>query len=135
MSDAPKLVLINSPQIIIPKHIIKEQLDEAARTNWNDPGRYNKKKQAALRYIAVRAKELRDVEKLLREVKRVFHDDLLTDPAVREAAERAIHRAHLELVPLEVAPVVAEEKVHRGLDNLTDEKLLDLEWQHDEDQK
>ena len=133
MSDTPKLVLINSPQIVIPKHIIKEQLDEAARTNWNDPGRYNRKKKAALKYLPIRAKELRDVEKLLREVKRVFHDDLLADPEIREAAERAVHRAHLELVP-EAAPV-EEEKVYRGLDNLTDEKLLDLEWQHDEDKK
>ncbi len=135
MSDKPYLTLVRSPGIIIPKHIIKEQLDEVARTNWNDPGRFQKKKKAALRYIPVRAKELRDVEKLIREVKRVFHDDLLNDPDIREAVERAVHRSHLELVP--AAPVEEEDdgKVFRGLDNLTDEKLLDLEWQHEEDKK
>lgn len=134
MSNKPYLTLVPPPGIIIPKHIIKEQLDEAARTSWNDPGRFTKKKKAALRYIPVRAKELRDVEKLIREVQRVFHDDLLNDSDIREAVERAIHRSHLELVPA-VAGEFDDAKVLRGLDNLTDEKLLDLEWQHAEDKK
>lgn len=127
-------------QVIIPKRLIKERLDEAHRRDWEDPDRYQRQKAKALRYIAVRAKELVDVDRLLREVTRVFHDDLIRDPDVREAAQCAVHQEEQALAAAELpVPVVPnrsltkeERGAPRGIDNLDDEKLEDLNWQRRE---
>lgn len=117
--------------LVIPFHILKEQMDQRIREDWDDPDRYVRVRSQALKYIPVRAKELPDKDRLLREVKRVFHDDLINDPIVIEAVEREVHRnqeveaavlaAHTNKVPQERGPV-------RGIDD-SDESLASLEQQ------
>lgn len=119
--------------LYVPKHILAEEMDRRRQQAWEDPDRYPKMKAKALRYIAVRGPELRHVDKLLQEVTLVFHDDLRTDPDIKEAIERTVHGAGGQLP----RPTKQEEEraAPRGLDDLTDEKLLDLEQQYEAAEK
>lgn len=111
--------------LYVPKQFIKEQIDRHHRQDWEDDGRYEREKVRALKYIAARAETLTDVDKLVRETARVFHDDLARDPAVREAAEIAVAQQPGYVVP---APKSTERGEVRGVDD-SDETLESLEWQ------
>lgn len=125
--------IIHQPKkrgIVVPFHIIKEQMDQHLREDWDDPNRYERQVANALKYIPVRAKSLPNKDKLLREVKRVFHDDLITDTRIIEAVEREVYR-NTEVEPAVLAAPetpVAEKRVVRGVDD-SDATLESLERQ------
>lgn len=110
------IIQLNPKRIILPKQTIKNICDEAHRRDWEDPDRYERQKAKALRYIPVRAKEVRNWEKLVWEVRRVFHDDLDHDPDVKEAAQRACYEANVADPPLatEPTPQKATDEPERG---------------------
>ena len=118
-------------KLVIPFHIIKEQIDQRIREDWEDPDRYVRLRAQALKYIPVRAKDLPDKQKLLCEVKRVFHDDLINDSIVIEAVEREVYR-NLEVEPAVFATHTTkppqERGPVRGVDD-SDESLASLEQQ------
>ncbi len=114
-----------SNALYFPKWFIKERIDQHHRQDWEDDGRYERQKAKALRYIEVRAETLTDVDKLVREVVRVFHDDLARDPAIREAVEMAVARQPGYVVP---EPKSMERGEVRGVDD-SDETLESLEQQ------
>jgi len=133
----------NQGGVIVPKRLIKEEIDRQHRLDWEDPDRYQQQKQKALRYIEVRASQMDHFawEKLVRETARVFHDDLAQDPDVRERAQRAcwaaeqqwLHDRDLDVLP--PAPAMAPEAPRgdvRGVDE-SDETLESLEWQQKEE--
>jgi len=149
VSYMSNIIRPNEKSIVIPKHIIKEKLDEAHRTDWEDPERYLRQKLKALQYIPVRARELPDQDKLLSEIKRVFHDDLIGDLEIKEAIQLAVWTVDRQRREDErdgepqpagqpdpgVGPIKAGEKAPRGevrgVDE-SDETLLDLEYQQHE---
>lgn len=131
--------------IFIPPHIIKEEIDRVHRQDWEDPDRFIRQKQKALRYIPERAPTIKLFawERLVREVARVFHDDLATDTDIQEAAQRACwaaerkHARTLEFAdtppelcsePASTEPVGSERGPVRGVDD-SEETLASLEWQ------
>lgn len=131
--------------IFLPKKFIKEELDRVHRQDWEDPDRYERQKQKALRYLKVRAADIDNFawEKLVREAARVFHDDLASDPEIKEAAQRACWAAEkqwrrdqdLDILP--PAPA-AEEGPPRAFEEVfdrTEGTLSDLEWQLNEELK
>jgi len=125
-----------SGQVIIPRHVLQERVDQLRREEWEDPDRFAKKKLAALRYIPVRAKDLPDELRLLSEVKRVFHDDLAQDADIKEAIQRAVHKVHVDAALAEEPVVVPPSRANkqnrntpRGMADLDEEDIRDLEWQ------
>jgi hypothetical protein len=122
--------------LIIPRHIIKERIDEVERRDWEDPDRYVRIKAQALKYIPVRAREVTDVDRLMREVARTFHDDLLHDKEVREFAEQEIYRhSHIEAAILAAAEKPSKERGEvRGVED-TEECHENLSWQLEEEIK
>jgi hypothetical protein len=146
MSNVIKLF----PKLFIPRQFIKEELDRHHRQDWDDPDRYVISKEKALRYIPVRAPDIEDFdwERLVREIARVFHDDLKFDPEIHEAAQRACweaeHQHHRDeefgLADLESEPElcgISEEQPERGSVRGVDtfeETLANLEWQRHEEE-
>ena len=130
-----KIITSRQPSsLIVPKRIIKEWCDEAHRTDWEDPDRYARQKAKALRYIEARAKEVEAWEKLLREVTRVFHDDLATDHDVIAATQKACYENSLLVAAAYDAPEEPERGEVRGVSD--DEAVLEsLEWQRDDEEK
>lgn len=123
--------------IIVPKQFIKEEIDRQHRLDWEDPDRYQRQKQKALRYIPARAPDVKQFawERLVRETARVFHDDLVLDPDIKEAAQRACwaaeqqHRRDVELeIAMPMAADTPERGEVRGVDD-SDATLLRLEQQ------
>lgn len=84
------VIQFNTKQLILSKRTIKNFLDEKHRQDWEDDRRFERQKQKALRYIPVRAKDFSgDWEQLVWEARRIFHDDLINDPDVKAAAQKA----------------------------------------------
>lgn len=125
------VIPFNPKRIILAKGTIKNFLDEKHRQDWEDPERFQRQKKKALRYIPVRAKDFSDNwEKLVWEVRRVFHDDLLNDPDIKAAAQKACFGNSAE-------PAATENKDERGpargvVDH--DNVIEVLEWQRKEEE-
>lgn len=134
-------------QLFVPPVFIKEELDRVHRQDWADPDRYTKQRSKALQYILERCSTIKDFawEQLVREVARVFHDDLTRDAAVREAAQKACWAAeqhHLDCIDTgTIEPEPATPKLDardeprgevRGVDD-DDETIASLEWQQHEE--
>ena len=135
--------------IFVPPIFIKEELDRVHRQEWDDPDRYIKEKRKALQYIPERASTIKQFswEQLVKEVARVFHDDLAVDPDVKEAAQRACwaaegqHHRDQDMGTAEPEPAAAAAVVPkgteprgdvRGVDD-QDETIASLEWQQKEE--
>jgi len=129
--------------IIVPKKFLKEEIDRVHREDWEDSDRYARQKQKALRYIEVRAKDIQDFdwERLVREVTRVFHDDLIRDADIKTAAQHACFTAELQwrrdqdldCLPPEPATDQDDRGEVRGVDD-REETLASLEWQRKEEE-
>jgi len=132
-------------RIVVPRHIIKEEIDRQHRVEWDDADRYPKAKQKALLYITARAHTIPEFSwrRLVGETARVFHDDLARDPEIKTAAQIACWEARqqfnqqgadIEMPRAPDVPAVADPQRGpvRGVDD-SDETLASLEQQlHDE---
>lgn len=135
--------IIQPKQLYVPKQILKEKIDEAHRRDWEDPDRYIRQKAKALRYIPVRAPDIKDFawERLVRETARIFHDDLAADPEIRAAAQKACFEAErawrrdqdLDIVPPEPATKSEDRGEVRGVDD-SETSIASLEWQRKEEE-
>ena len=135
MSDQiQSLDVFRSPDgLLLPKRLIKESIDQHHRTDWEDPDRYARQKQKAIRYVAVRAAESDlTYDQVLSETCRVFHDELRSDPDLRAALDRVFEQKDSVVT---TSDVVAEPEPIRNSNNelspdgLAEQQLADLEYQ------
>ena len=134
--------------IFVPPVFIKEELDRVHRQDWADSDRYERQRAKALNYIPERAGTIKNFswEQMVREVARVFHDDLTLDPIVKEAAQKACwaaeqHHLHeqdlgiAEPAPAAVAPKDARDEPRGEIRGVDDEEttIASLEWQQKEE--
>ncbi len=146
------IIKLNRGGIFIPPTFIKEELDRSHRQDWADPDRYRRQLAKALTYIPERAATIKDFswEQMVREVARVFHDDLALEPSIKEAAQQACWAAEQDYLhevdlgqqePEPATPVLIKDgdksgdkprEQVRGVDD-DEETLASLEWQEKEE--
>lgn len=132
-----KILKPNPKQIFLPKRFIKEEVDRLSRQEWDRADRYEHKKAQALKYIEERVPQCDlPLDKLLREVTRVFHDELYTDPDIKAAIERAMEARVNVPARIEAEPERDFEAMEdRPVEEWTDDDFRELEWNREEEKK